>query len=140
MKVCWQVTGSRKDPWAAANPLEVEQEKREEDRGRYLEPGLYDAPEEQRVMRGPIAAEAVEEEHRPPEPSGIDFARLEEEELRRLDEWRQIIEEQRREIVPPSFDYVRLEEERLRQLDEWRQIIEEQRRELEEEAPPEEST
>jgi hypothetical protein len=50
MKVCWQVTGSREDPWAAANPVVVEQEKPEEERGRYLEPSLYDAPEEQRVM------------------------------------------------------------------------------------------
>jgi hypothetical protein len=64
MRVCWQLTGTRKDPWAAANPFEVEQEKREEERGRYLEPGLYDAPEEQRVMIGPPIAEAVEEEQR----------------------------------------------------------------------------
>jgi hypothetical protein len=97
MKVCWQLTGTRKDPWAAANRFEVEQEKPEEERGRYLHPGLYGAPEEQRVMRGP-RVEAVEEEQRPPQPSGIDFARLEEEELRRLDEWRQIVEEQRREM------------------------------------------
>ena len=54
MKVCWQVTGSRKDPWAAAHPFEVEQEKREKERGRYLDPSLYNAPEEQRVMREPI--------------------------------------------------------------------------------------
>jgi len=78
MKVCWQVTGSRKDPWAAANPFEVEQEKREEERGRYLEPSLYDAPEEQRVLVGPPIAAAGEKEQRPPQPSGIDFARLEE--------------------------------------------------------------
>jgi hypothetical protein len=50
MKICWQVTGTRKDPWAAANPFEVEQEKPQMDRGRYLQPDLYDAPEEQRVM------------------------------------------------------------------------------------------
>jgi hypothetical protein len=63
MKICWQLTGSRKDPSAAAHPFEVEQEKREEERGRYLEPSLYDAPEEQRDMiRLPIA-EALEEEH-----------------------------------------------------------------------------
>jgi hypothetical protein len=49
MKVCWQLTCSRKDPWAAANPFEVEQEKPEEERGRYLEPSLYEAPEEQRI-------------------------------------------------------------------------------------------
>jgi hypothetical protein len=105
MKVCWQLTGTRKDPWAAANPFEVEQEKPEEERGRYLHPGLYGAPEEQGVMVGPPIPEAVEEEQRPPEPSGIDFARPEEEELRRLDEWRQIVEEQRRELeeeAPPE--------------------------------------
>jgi hypothetical protein len=80
MKVCWQLTGSRKDPWAAANPFEVEQEKREEERGRYLYPSLYDAPEEQSVDIGPepealraaytlwTGEEPVEEEHRPPQP------------------------------------------------------------------------
>src|SRR5215213_9174335 len=88
MKVCWQVTGSRKDPWAAANPFEVEQEKREEERGRFLEPGLYDAPEEQRVMIGPpIPPEAVEEEHR----RQID-------ELRRLEEQRREMEERPRRM------------------------------------------
>src|SRR5215213_9052838 len=97
MKVCWQLTGSRKDPWAAANPFEVEQEKPQEERGRYLEPSLYDAPEEQRVMLGPIA-EAVEEEQRPPEPSGIDLARLEEEHRRQIDELRRQQEEHRREM------------------------------------------
>jgi hypothetical protein len=97
MKVCWQVTGTRKDPWAAANPFEVEQEKPEEERGRYLDPSLYDAPEEQRVMIGPIA-EAVEEEQRPPEPSGIDFARLEEEHRQQIDELRRLEEEHRREM------------------------------------------
>jgi hypothetical protein len=143
MKVCWQVTGSRKDPAAAAHRFEVEQEKDEEERGRYLEPSLYDAPEEQRVMLGPIA-EAVEEEQRPPELSGIDLARLDEEALRQLDEWRRLVE--RREMVPPSIDLARLEEETLRRLDEWRRLVEDQRRETDElrrrmeqqeEAPPE---
>jgi hypothetical protein len=158
MKVCWQVTGSRKDSWAAANPLEVEQEKREEERGRYLEPSLYDAPEEQRVTIGPVAEtlraastspsgeEAVEalrrrmeEDQRPPQPSGIDFARLEEERLR------QMMRQQppqpppprfppppQASGMPPSIDFVRLEEEHRRQLDEMRRLVEEQRREMEE--------
>jgi hypothetical protein len=91
MKVCWQLTGTRKDRWAAANPFEVEQEKPEEERGRYLDPSLYDAPEEQRVMIGPM-------ELRPPEPSGIDFVRLEEEHRRQIDEVRRLEEEQRREM------------------------------------------
>ena len=114
MRICWQLTGTRKDPWAAANPFEVEQEKPQEEQGRYLEPSLYGAPEEQRVMRGP-RAEAVEEEQRPPEPSGIDFARLEEERRRQLDKLR------------------RLEEEHRREMEELRRRMEERQ----EEAPPE---
>jgi hypothetical protein len=138
MKVCWQVTGSRKDPAAAAHPFEVEQDKREEERGRYLEPGLYDAPEAQSLMGGPTkeaveeaqgrAEEAVEEAQGPSELSGIDVARLEEERLRRLDEWRRLVKEQGRETLPPSFDFVGLEEDSLRQLDEWRRLVEEQGR------------
>ena len=61
MKVCWQVTGSRRDPWAAANPFEVKQEKREEERGCYLKPSLYNAPEEQRVLIGPIEEQRSDE-------------------------------------------------------------------------------
>jgi hypothetical protein len=61
MKVCWQVTGSRKDPWAAANPFEVEQEKPQEERGRYLQPNLYDAPEELRVRIGSMEAPVLAE-------------------------------------------------------------------------------
>ena len=116
LKVCWQVTGSRKDPWAAANTFEVEQDKPEEEQGRYLDPSLYDAPEEQRVMMGPLV-EAVEAEQRPPEPSGLDPARLEEEHRRLIDEWR------------------RLEEEHRREMEELRRRMEEQQEE-----PPPEST
>jgi hypothetical protein len=54
IKVCWQVTGSRKDPWAAANPFEVEHEKPQKDRGRYLQPELYGAPEEQGIEIAPM--------------------------------------------------------------------------------------
>jgi hypothetical protein len=71
--------------------------KPEEVRGRYLYPSLYDAPEEQRVMLVPVA-EAVEEEQRPPEPSGIDLVRLEEEHRRRTNELLRPVEELRREM------------------------------------------
>jgi hypothetical protein len=67
MKVCWQVSGIRNDPGAAANPFEAEQEKPEEERGRYLDPSLYGASEEQRIGRAvPGSEEAIEhqEEHR----------------------------------------------------------------------------
>lgn len=49
MKVCWQVTGSRKDAWAQANPLIVEQEKSATERGRYLHPEVYGLSREQSI-------------------------------------------------------------------------------------------
>jgi hypothetical protein len=41
VKVSWQVTGVRQDPYAKANPLVVEQDKPEGERGHYLHPELY---------------------------------------------------------------------------------------------------
>jgi len=46
MKVSWQVTGIRKDPWANANRIEVEEDKPTKERGYYLHPELYGQPEE----------------------------------------------------------------------------------------------
>jgi hypothetical protein len=69
-------------------------------------------------MIRPIA-EAVEEEQRPPEPSDIDFACLEEEHRRQIDELR------------------RLEEEQRREMEELRRRMQGRMQEHEEEAPPE---
>ena len=41
VKVCWQVTGVRKDAWAEANRIAVEEAKPKTERGRYLHPELY---------------------------------------------------------------------------------------------------
>ena len=41
VKVCWQVTGVRKDAWAEANRVEVEERKPKAERGRYLHPELF---------------------------------------------------------------------------------------------------
>jgi hypothetical protein len=49
MKVSWQVTGIRKDPWANANRIEVEEDKPAKERGYYLHPGLYGQPEEREM-------------------------------------------------------------------------------------------
>jgi hypothetical protein len=46
MKVSWQVTGIRKDPWANANRIEVEEDKPDKERGYYLHPDVYGQPEE----------------------------------------------------------------------------------------------
>jgi hypothetical protein len=126
LKVCWQVTGSRKDPWAAANPFEVEQEKREEERGRYLEPGLYDAPEEQRTIVEPVPATLRAATGSPTGQDAMDELRG-----RRMEG-----------VGPPSWST----DIHLDQMDEARRLVEEQRRELAElllrmdqqaEAPPE---
>jgi hypothetical protein len=49
MKVSWQVTGIRKDPWANANRIEVEEDKPDKERGYYLHPELYGQPEERGI-------------------------------------------------------------------------------------------
>jgi hypothetical protein len=49
MKVSWQVTGIRKDAWANANPIEVEEDKPDKERGYYQHPDLYGQPEERGI-------------------------------------------------------------------------------------------
>jgi hypothetical protein len=44
MKVSWQVTGIRKDPWANAYRVKVEEDKPDKERGHYLHPELYGQP------------------------------------------------------------------------------------------------
>jgi len=51
VKVSWQVTGIRKDPYAQAHRITVEEDKPEGERGRYLHPELYRAPVEQGIGR-----------------------------------------------------------------------------------------
>jgi hypothetical protein len=50
VKVSWQVTGIRQDAWANAHRIPVEQEKLAVERGFYLHPELYGAPEEKGVL------------------------------------------------------------------------------------------
>jgi S-layer homology domain len=45
MKVSWQVTGIRHDPYAEAHPIQVEVEKADEERGKYLHPTEWGQPE-----------------------------------------------------------------------------------------------
>jgi len=53
LKVCWQVTGIRKDPWANAHRIPVEQDKPAADQGRYLHPDLYDGQALTELDRSP---------------------------------------------------------------------------------------
>jgi hypothetical protein len=49
-RVCWQVTGARKDPWARAHPVVVEEPKTDKERGRYLNPELFGQGEDQSII------------------------------------------------------------------------------------------
>jgi hypothetical protein len=51
MKVSWQVTGIRKDPWANANRIQVEEDKPAKEQGYYIYPELYGQPEEKGIDR-----------------------------------------------------------------------------------------
>jgi hypothetical protein len=46
VEVSWQVTGIRQDAWANAHRIPVEEQKNARERGHYLHPELYGAPEE----------------------------------------------------------------------------------------------
>lgn len=49
LEVSWQITGSRKDAYAKAYPVVVEQPKAPHEAGRYLHPELYGQPVTQRI-------------------------------------------------------------------------------------------
>jgi len=49
LRVSWQVTGVRKDAYAEAHRIQVEEDKAESERGFYLHPELFGAPEEQGI-------------------------------------------------------------------------------------------
>lgn len=49
MKVSWQVTRIRKDPWANANRILVEEDKPVKEKGYYIYPDLYGQPAEKGI-------------------------------------------------------------------------------------------
>jgi hypothetical protein len=51
MKVSWQVTGIRKDPWANVHRIQVEEDKPAEERGYYMYPDLYGKAAEKEISR-----------------------------------------------------------------------------------------
>jgi hypothetical protein len=53
VKVSWQVTGIRQDAYAERHRIPVEEWKPEDQRGRYLNPDAFDAPEERGVEHLP---------------------------------------------------------------------------------------
>lgn len=51
MKVSWQITGVRKDLYAKAHPIQVEEDKPHKERGYYIHPDLDDEPAEKGIDR-----------------------------------------------------------------------------------------
>ncbi|HEY9386382.1 MAG TPA: hypothetical protein VIP70_05035 [Nitrososphaeraceae archaeon] len=51
MKVSWQVTGIRKDPWANTHRIQVEEDKPDKERGYYIYPDLYGKAAENGISR-----------------------------------------------------------------------------------------
>lgn len=49
VRVSWQVTGIRKDPWAERRRIVVEEDKPDWMRGKYLDPESYGLPEDRAV-------------------------------------------------------------------------------------------
>ena len=62
MKVSWQVTGVRQDPYAEAHRIKVEEDKSSDERGFYLHPEAYGQPKERGIGYA----------HRPPETPASD--------------------------------------------------------------------
>jgi hypothetical protein len=71
MKISWQVTGIRQDAWANPHRIPVEVEKSEHERGYYIHPELYDAPEEKGIewARHPELMKRMKERPGPPHPA-----------------------------------------------------------------------
>ena len=63
LKVSWQVTGVRKDAYAQAHRTPIEQDKAAIERGYYLHPTLYGAPEEKQIewARNPAGMQHLKE-------------------------------------------------------------------------------
>jgi hypothetical protein len=55
MRVSWQVTGIRKDRYALAHPLQVEQPKQGQERGKYLNAAEYGKPESLSIAHRSLA-------------------------------------------------------------------------------------
>ncbi|MCS6919333.1 MAG: hypothetical protein NZM28_06150, partial [Fimbriimonadales bacterium] len=60
VKVSWQVTGIRKDPYAQQHRIQVEEWKLPEHRGKYLHPELYGQPKERGIHYHPAFDSPVE--------------------------------------------------------------------------------
>ena len=132
VKVSWQVTGVRRDNWAAANRIGVEPEKAPGHRGRYLHPEVWGKPEEARIHSSTQPAAQLRRASRLAPAQlrrrAMDHVRalqrgdnVTPDELRHLVEEAQRVMETHRRDQPPRRDRSRLAEQ-------WQQVQEMLRR------------
>ena len=63
VKVCWQVTGNRRDAYAKASPFRVEQDKPANERALYLAPELFGAGQEKAIQLPRLSGDHMSVEH-----------------------------------------------------------------------------
>ena len=68
IKISWQVTGERNDAYSKAHPYIAEQDKKPEDRGKYLAPELFGQPKEMGIGYRPPHAMPELDKTRPAVP------------------------------------------------------------------------
>ena len=68
VKVSWQVTGIRKDPYANANRIPVSEDKPADERGRYLHPEAYGKSATRSIQHERLAAGRARRTDRQPDP------------------------------------------------------------------------
>ena len=61
LKVSWQATGIRQDPYALQHPVVVEEDKAPEERGYYLHPEAYGQPKERGIGYVAVPVQANDE-------------------------------------------------------------------------------
>jgi hypothetical protein len=69
LKVSWQVTGIRRDAFAAAHHMAVEEEKMDDERGKYLHPVEHGMPEWMAIESGAPSLSPQESAARPSRPA-----------------------------------------------------------------------
>jgi hypothetical protein len=121
VKVSWQVTGIRRDPWASANRIAVEEEKAAEDKGRYLHPELRGQTQEAQIHRNQqhetqlrrvsqLAPERLREQIERHMEARLHGDRADGEELQRLVGEAKRLAERHHRNEPPRIDRSRLQQ------------------------------
>jgi hypothetical protein len=122
VKVSWQVTGIRRDAWAAANRVAVEEEKAAEDKGRYLHPEVRGQSKEAQILGSQqhetqlrrvcrLAPERLSQQIQRHMQARSRGDRVEDGELRRLVREARRLAERHHRKEPPRIDHSRLQQQ-----------------------------